>query len=86
MTWTPEIEERFTELRLHKLTGGSLTEAEQLASITAMVEVVESDTTALNRLETEQIALQSVLEKSHIENKEWIKGEHAGSPLRPDML
>jgi uncharacterized protein (TIGR02646 family) len=49
--------------------------------IIRFVEVVESDTTALNRLETEQIAL-ALLKKSHIENKEWIKGDHAGSPIR----
>ncbi len=69
--WTPEIEQRFTELRLHKLMGNNLTETEQkeLADMTAMVERVESDTTALKRLETEQITLDSVLEKAQIENK-----------------
>ncbi|MEK8016271.1 MAG: hypothetical protein VSS75_005335 [Candidatus Parabeggiatoa sp.] len=76
-TWTPEIEQRFTELRLRKLTRGSLNEAEQkeLASITTMVDIVESDTAAgaLKRLETEQKALQSVLEKSQIENQELVQ-------------
>ncbi|MEN8220889.1 MAG: hypothetical protein ABFS56_31945 [Pseudomonadota bacterium] len=64
--WTSEIEQRFTELRLRRLSG-SLTETEQreLAEIQATVEVVESETTtfALKRLETEQIARQDILEK-----------------------
>ncbi len=40
--WTPQIEQRFTELRLRKLSG-NLTEAEQreLAEIQAMAGVVE---------------------------------------------
>jgi len=75
--WTPEIEQRFTELRLRKLTDDSLTEAEQkeLAELIAIVEVVESDTTAtaLKKLEIEQIALQNVLEKDENENKELIE-------------
>ncbi|TGO02366.1 hypothetical protein PN36_26200 [Candidatus Thiomargarita nelsonii] len=74
--WTPEIEQRFTELRLCKLSG-SLTEDEQreLAEIQATVEIVESDTTAfaLKRLETEQIALQDILEKRQTENKEFLQ-------------
>jgi len=76
MKWTPEIEQRFTELRLCKLSG-SLTEAEQreLAEIQAMVEVVESDTTAfaLKRLEPEQIALQDALETLQTENKDLVQ-------------
>ncbi|MEN8220874.1 MAG: hypothetical protein ABFS56_31870 [Pseudomonadota bacterium] len=64
--WTSEIEQRFTELRLRRLSG-SFTETEQreLADIQATVEVVESETTtfALKRLETEQIARQDILEK-----------------------
>jgi hypothetical protein len=75
--WTDEIEQRFTELRLRKLTDDSLTEAEQkeLAELIAMVEIVEFDTTAtaLKKLETEQIALQSVLGKYKNENKELIE-------------
>ena len=74
--WTPEIEQRFTELRLRKLSG-SLTKTEQreLADIQATVEVVESETTrfALKKLETEQIALQKVLESTRNENKELVQ-------------
>jgi len=74
MTWTPEIEQHFTELRLRKLTGDSLTQAEQkeLAELIAMIEVVESDTTAtaLKKLESDQMALQGNFEKFQIENKE----------------
>lgn len=74
--WTPEIEQRFTELRLCKLSG-NLTEAEQreLADIQAMVEIVESDTTAfaLKKLETEQIALQDILEKRQTENQDFVQ-------------
>ncbi|HDN27733.1 MAG TPA: hypothetical protein ENG03_11690 [Thioploca sp.] len=74
--WTPEIEQRFTELRLRRLSG-SLTEAEQreLAEIQTMVEVVESETTtfALKRLETEQFALQDVLEKHQTENQDLVQ-------------
>lgn len=74
--WTPEIEERFTELRLRKLSG-NLTEAEQkeLTEIRAMVEVVESEMTvsALKRLESEQAALQKVLENHQIENNELLQ-------------
>ncbi len=74
--WTPEIEQRFTELRLRRLTG-SLTEVEQreLTEIQATVEVVESETTtlALKKLETEQIALQNVLENKHSENMELVQ-------------
>ncbi len=75
--WTPEIEQRFTELRLGKLTGNGLTEAEQveLAELTAMVEVVESDTTAkaLKKFTTDQIALEEVLEKYQQENQELVE-------------
>jgi hypothetical protein len=74
--WTPKIEERFTELRLRRLSG-SLTNAEQkeLAEIQSTVKVVESETTrfALKKLETEQIALQKVLGETKLENKELIK-------------
>jgi hypothetical protein len=74
--WTPEIEERFTELRLRKLRG-NLTEAEQkeLAGIRAMVEVVESKTTlsTLKRMESEQLALQKVLENHQVENDELVQ-------------
>ena len=76
MKWTPEIEQRFTELRLRKLSG-SLTKAEQkeLTEIRAMVEVVEFETTApaLKRLESEQVALQKVLENLQIENNELVQ-------------
>ncbi len=74
--WTPEIEQRFTELRLRKLSG-NLTEAEQkeLAEIRAMVEIVESETTlsTLQRLESEQVALQKVLENHQTENNELVQ-------------
>lgn len=73
VTWTPEIEQRFTELRLRKLSG-SLTEAEQkeLAEIQAIVEVVESTATAaaLKRLQSEQAALGDVLDNLQEENRE----------------
>jgi hypothetical protein len=76
VNWTPEIEQRFTELRLRRLSG-SLTEAEQreLAEIQTMVEIVESETTtlALKRLETEQLALQDVLEKHQTENQDLVQ-------------
>jgi hypothetical protein len=74
--WTPEIEQRFTELRLRKLSV-RLTEAEQreLAEIQAMVEVAESETTAfgLKKLEAEQIFLQNVLEKCQAENQDLVQ-------------
>lgn len=74
--WTPEIEQRFTELRLRKLSG-NLTEVEQkeLAKIRAMVEIFESETTvsALQRLESEQVALQKVLENHQAENNELVQ-------------
>jgi hypothetical protein len=76
ISFPPEIEQRFTELRLRRLSG-NLTEAEQieLVEIQAMVEVVESEITtkALKKLETEQIALQDVLEKHQTENKELVQ-------------
>lgn len=59
--WTPEIEHRFTELRLRKLSG-NLTAAEQkeLDDIQTMIETVESKIAApgLQRLEKEQLVLQ----------------------------
>ena len=74
--WTPEIEQRFTELRLRKLSG-NLTEVEQkeLSRIRAMVEVAESETTVstLQRLESEQVALQKVLQNHQIENNELVQ-------------
>ncbi len=76
VTWTPEIEQRFTELRLRQLSG-NLTEAEQkeLAEIRALVEVAESQATAaaLKRLESEQAVLQNVLENLQTENKELVQ-------------
>ena len=74
--WTPEIEQRFTELRLRKLSG-NLTEVEQkeLSRIRAMVEFAESETTisTLQRLESEQVALQKVLQNHQIENNELVQ-------------
>lgn len=74
--WTLEIEQRFTELRLRKLSG-HLTEVEQeeLAEIRAIVEVVESETTVsiLHRLESEQVALQKVLANHQVENNELVQ-------------
>lgn len=74
--WTPEIEQRYTELRLRKLSG-NLTEVEQkeLSEIRAMVEVVESDVTisALHRLESKQAALQKILENHQVENNELVQ-------------
>ena len=74
--WTPEIEQRFTELRLRKLSG-NLTEVEQkeLSKIRAMVEIIESETTvpALQRLESEQVALQKVLENHQAENNKLVQ-------------
>ncbi len=74
--WTPEIERRFTELRLRKLSG-QLTKVEQkeLTEIRAIVEVVESELTAfaLKRLESEQLALQKVLEDQQVESNELVQ-------------
>lgn len=74
--WTPEIEQRFTELRLCKLSG-NLTEVEQkeLAEIRAMVGAVETETAApvLQKLESEQVALQKVLENHQVENNKLVQ-------------
>lgn len=74
--WTSEIEQRFTELRLRKLSG-NLTKVEQkeLAKIRAMVEVVESKATSsvLAKLESERIALQENLGDIQAENNELVQ-------------
>lgn len=74
--WTSEIEQRFTELRLRKLSG-NLTQAEQkeLTEIRAIVEIVESETAdpVLNRLEFEQLALQRALKNHQAENDELVQ-------------
>jgi hypothetical protein len=74
--WTPEIEERFTELRLRQLSG-NLTEAEQeeLAEMRAVIELIESEITvsALKRLESEQAAMQKVVDDLQVENHELVQ-------------
>lgn len=74
--WTPEIEQRFTELRLRQLSA-NLTEAEltELTQIQALVERVEAKTTglALKKLESEQAALQKALADYQIENNELVQ-------------
>lgn len=71
--WTPEVEQRFTELRLRKLSG-SLTEPEEheLAKLRLLVTAVESEIAenGLQRLESEQIALQKILDMQQAENRE----------------
>lgn len=74
--WTSEIEKRFTDLRLRKLSGNlTKTEQKELNKIHAMVEVVESETTApaLARLESEQVALQKDLGSLQVENDELVQ-------------
>lgn len=71
--WTPEIERRFTELRLRKLSDNlTAVEQKELDDIQTMVETVESEVTApgLKRLETEQLALQKTIDNLQSENKE----------------
>lgn len=74
--WTPEIEQRFTELRLRQLSG-NLTEAElkELTQIQALVEDVEAETTelALKKLESEQAVLQKALADHQVENNELVQ-------------
>ncbi len=74
--WTPQIEQRFTELRLLKLSG-NITEAEltELAQIQAMVEVIEAETIepVLKKLESEQAALQKTLGNHQLENNELVQ-------------
>ncbi len=74
--WTPEIEQRFTELRLRKL-GGNLSdiEREELTQIRAMVESVEIESTAslLQKLELEQTVLQNSLKNHQTENNELVQ-------------
>ncbi|VAW32439.1 hypothetical protein MNBD_CHLOROFLEXI01-3615 [hydrothermal vent metagenome] len=74
--WTSEIEQRFTELRLRKLSG-NLTEEErkELTQLREIVEVVEFESAAplLKKLESEQGALQNVLESHQAENNELVQ-------------
>lgn len=74
--WTPEIEQRYTELRLRQLSS-SLTPAEatELSKIRAMVAVVEAETTApaLQKLEAEQAMLQDKLTSLQAENSELVQ-------------
>lgn len=71
--WTSEIEERFTELRLRKLSGHlSAEEQQELDEIRALVNVVESETftPALQKLESERATLQGILSNHQKENSE----------------
>jgi chromosome segregation ATPase len=74
--WTPEIEQRYTELRLRQLSG-SLTSAEvkELSEIRAMVAVVEAEIAepALQKLEIQQAALQDRLAHLQAENSELVQ-------------
>ncbi|MFO7538177.1 MAG: hypothetical protein R6X32_08955 [Chloroflexota bacterium] len=74
--WTPETEQRYTELRLRQLSG-NLTPAEEkeLSKIRAMVAVVEAEITtpALQKLESEQAALQNRLDSLQAENSELVQ-------------
>jgi ABC-type phosphate transport system auxiliary subunit len=74
--WTPEIEQRYTELRLRQLSG-NLTPAEEkeLSKIRAIVAVVEAEITtpALQKLEAEQAALQNRLASLQAENSEMVQ-------------
>ena len=74
--WTPEIEECFTELRLQKL-GGHLTVAEEgeLSEIWEAVGVVETEIVApaLQKLESEQVALEEILKTSQREKDDLVQ-------------
>jgi hypothetical protein len=74
--WTPEIEKRYTELRLRQLSR-NLTPAEvtELSKIRTMVAVVETEITApaLQKLEAEQAALQDKLTSLQAENSELVQ-------------
>lgn len=64
MNWTPEQQQRFTELRLRALDGLlSADEQEELAQLRAAIAMVEEVTMApaLQKLEQENVQLQTIL-------------------------
>lgn len=71
MDWTPEIEQRFTELRLRQLSGDlAPLEQRELVEIRAAVEKIETESVApvFRKLESEQAALQKALDGLQAEN------------------
>ena len=74
--WTPEIEERYTELRLRKLTGGlSEIELSELTQIQAMVDAAEAGIidAGLAQLERKQMTLQQTVDQLQTENHELVE-------------
>ena len=76
MEWTPEIEQRFTELRLRQLSGDlAPSEQRELAEIRAAVDAIETETVApiLRKLELGQAEIQKTLDKLQVANDDLIQ-------------